>query len=239
MPCFLTPAMFAFLKKLWGSKPGPENNEENTMKYLIAGLGNIGPDYDNTRHNIGFMVLDELTLLKNISFAPARYGDTARFKFKGRTFILLKPSTYMNLSGKAIHYWLTKEKIDTDKLLVITDDVALPLATLRLKTKGSDGGHNGLASIISVLGTQEFSRLRFGIGNNFPKGAQVDFVLGKWSKDELEVIKPQMKKCADLIVSFATIGVERTMNYFNTRPQKKKPENPTSASENQDTQKPR
>lgn len=232
MPCFFKTAMFTFFKKIWARNPDPIIIEENTMKYLIAGLGNIGPDYDNTRHNIGFMVLDELARLKNISFEPTRYGDTARFKYKGRTFILLKPSTYMNLSGKAIHYWLTKEKIETDKLLVITDDVALPLGTLRLKAKGSDGGHNGLANIISVLETQEFPRLRFGIGNDFPKGTQVQFVLGKWNQDELDIINPQMKKCADLVVSFATTGLERTMNFFNTKPRKKKPEKPGSSSEN-------
>jgi PTH1 family peptidyl-tRNA hydrolase len=223
--------MLTFLKNILARNSDPVIIEKNNMKYLIAGLGNIGPDYDNTRHNIGFMVLDEIARLKNISFGPTRYGDTARFKYKGRTFVLLKPSTYMNLSGKAIHYWLTKEKINIENLLVITDDVALPLATLRLKAKGSDGGHNGLANIISVLGTQEFPRLRFGIGNDFPKGTQVQFVLGKWNDDELEIISTQMKKCADLVVSFATTGIERTMNFFNTKPQKKKPEKPESSSE--------
>ncbi len=234
MPYFLIQPMLHFLKRFWSRKTDQINTEENTMKYLIVGLGNIGPDYQNTRHNIGFMILDELARLKNAIFEPTRYGDTCRFKYKGRTFVLLKPSTFMNLSGKAIHYWLTKEKIETDKLLVITDDVALPLATLRLKAKGSDGGHNGLASIISILGTQEFPRLRFGISDDFPKGTQVQFVLGKWSKDELEIIEPQMKKCVDLVVSFATVGIERTMNYFNTKPQKKKPEKPASTSENQE-----
>lgn len=213
--------MLTFFKRWWGKKTPHQQNTLPEVKYLIVGLGNIGPEYENTRHNIGFMVLDELARLKEINFEPARYGDIARFRFKGRIFILLKPSTYMNLSGKAIHYWLTKEKIDLSNLLVITDDVALPLASLRLKTKGSDGGHNGLSNIISVLGTNEFPRLRFGVGNDFPKGAQVHYVLGKWQPQEMELIQPKLKTCADLVTSFGTSGVERTMNYFNTKPEKK------------------
>ncbi len=226
--------MLKFFKKLWFQKPDPLINQPQEVKYLIAGLGNIGPDYENTRHNIGFMILDEIARIKELTFEPGRYGDRTQFRFKGRTFILLKPSTYMNLSGKAIHYWLTKEKIDINNLLVITDDVALPLGTLRLKAKGSDGGHNGLSNIISVLGTLEFPRLRFGIGNDFPKGTQVQFVLGKWEPEETEIIKPVMKTCADLVTSFGTAGLERTMNYFNTKPQKrKKPETekPTGSNE--------
>jgi peptidyl-tRNA hydrolase, PTH1 family len=213
--------MISLFNKLWGKQKPLEPNQPQEVKYLITGLGNIGPEYENTRHNIGFMVLDELAKIKEVTFQPARYGDVAQFRFKGRIFFLLKPSTYMNLSGKAIHYWLTKEKIEITNLLVITDDVALPLASLRLKTKGSDGGHNGLASIISVLGTSEFSRLRFGIGNDFPKGAQVNFVLGKWHAEELEIIQPKYKICADLVTSFATAGVDRTMNLFNTKAEKK------------------
>lgn len=211
-----------FLKKIWSRKTAqPTNNQPEEVKYLIVGLGNIGPDYENTRHNIGFMVLDEIARIKELTFEPGRYGDRTQFRFKGRTFILLKPSTYMNLSGKAIHYWLTKEKIDIDRLLVITDDVALPLGSLRLKAQGSDGGHNGLSNIISVLGTNNFPRLRFGIGNDFPKGTQVQFVLGRWEPEETEVLQPQLKKCADLVTSFGTIGIERTMNFFNTKPGKK------------------
>ncbi len=211
-----------FIQKLWCRKTAPTTfNQTDEVKYLITGLGNIGPEYENTRHNIGFMVLDELAKTKEVTFESGRYGDRTQFRFKGRTFILLKPSTYMNLSGKAIHYWLTKEKIDIDRLLVITDDVALPLGTLRLKARGSDGGHNGLANIISVLGTSNFPRLRFGIGNDFPKGTQVQFVLGKWEPEEMEVIQPLLKKCVDLVTSFGTIGIERTMNYFNTKPGKK------------------
>ncbi len=221
--------MLKFFRKLLG-KPVPRANQTQEVKYLIAGLGNIGPDYENTRHNIGFMVLDQIASAREVVFAPARYGDIAQFRYKGRTFILLKPSTYMNLSGKAIHYWLTREKIDNERLLVITDDVALPTGTIRLKAKGSDGGHNGLANIISVLGTTEFPRLRFGIGSNFPKGMQVQYVLGKWEEEELREIEPVMKTCTDLVLSFATIGIERTMNYFNTS--KKKSETRNSKTEN-------
>lgn len=210
--------MLKLLTRLLGKKQSKDVNQNEEVKYLIVGLGNIGPDYENTRHNIGFMVLDHIAASKDVSFEPARYGDKTSFRFKGRTFILVKPSTYMNLSGKAIHYWLTKEKIPIENLMVIVDDVALPLGTLRLKAKGSDGGHNGLASIISVLGTNMFARLRFGIGDDFPKGAQVHYVLGKWETWELEIIEPVIKKCSDLITSFGTIGIERTMNFFNTKP---------------------
>lgn len=212
--------MFSIINRLLGnSKPGTNTPQE--VKYLIVGLGNIGPDYHNTRHNIGFMVLDFIAHQKEIGFEPARYGDKAQFKFKGRTFIMIKPSTYMNLSGKAIHYWMTKEKIPIENLLVIVDDVALPLGTLRLKAKGSDGGHNGLASIISILGTDMFPRLRFGIGSDFPKGAQVQFVLGKWERDELETIQVLYKDCLEIATNFATIGIERTMNFFNKKPKNK------------------
>jgi peptidyl-tRNA hydrolase, PTH1 family len=201
-------------------KKEPINPDE--VKYLIVGLGNIGPDYENTRHNIGFTVLDYIAGQRNVSFNPARYGDMASFRFKGRTFILVKPSTYMNLSGKAIHYWMKKENIEPDKLLVIVDDVALPLGTLRLKASGSAGGHNGLENIISILGTNQFPRLRFGIGNDFPRGTQVHFVLGKWESEELDVIKPKLAECAELVISFSTIGIERTMNFFNKKPKNNK-----------------
>ena len=187
------------------------------MKYLIAGLGNIGSEYSNTRHNIGFIVLDALAKASNISFSDARYGSVVEVKHKGRTFILLKPSTYMNLSGKAVSFWLQKEKIPVENLLVILDDIALPLGSLRLRTNGSDGGHNGLKSIDSILGHQNYSRLRFGIGGDFPKGYQVDHVLGEWGDDELKVLPDSIKKANDIIFSFGTIGIERTMNFFNKR----------------------
>lgn len=206
------------LKCLTGLFSKKENNKNSDqVKYLIAGLGNIGPEYHNTRHNVGFMVLDYLAEKMKTTFSPARYGDKAEFKFKGRIFVLIKPSTYMNLSGKAINYWLKKEKIPDEKLLVIVDDVALPLGALRLKAKGGDGGHNGLSSIIDVLGTNEFPRLRVGIGNDYPKGAQVHYVLNKWTDEEIKLLSPRIEKAADLVLSFGTIGVERTMNFFNTK----------------------
>lgn len=187
------------------------------MKYLIAGLGNIGDEYSNTRHNIGFMVLDALSKASNIAFKDARYGAVAEIKHKGRSFILVKPSTYMNLSGKAVNYWLQKEKIPIENLLVVLDDIALPLGTLRLRAGGSDGGHNGLKSIDSVLGHQNYSRLRFGIGGDFPKGYQVDYVLGEWTESETKVLPVSVKKANEIILSFGTLGIERTMNFFNKR----------------------
>ena len=187
------------------------------MKYLIAGLGNIGSEYSNTRHNIGFMVLDALAKASNISFKDARYGFVAEVKHKGRTFVLLKPSTYMNLSGKAVSYWMQKEKIPIENLLVIVDDIALPIGSLRLRAKGSDGGHNGLKSIDSILGQQNYARLRFGIGGDFPKGYQVDHVLGEWSDEEQKLITEPIKKVEDIIHAFGTIGIERTMNFFNKK----------------------
>jgi len=187
------------------------------LKYLIAGLGNIGSEYSNTRHNIGFMVLDALTKASNISFNDARYGSVAELKHKGRTFILLKPSTFMNLSGKAISYWLQKEKIPIENLLVILDDIALPLGSLRLRVNGSDGGHNGLKSIDSILGHQNYARLRFGIGGDFPKGYQVDYVLGDLDDEEKKILPERFKKSAEIIFSFGTIGIVRTMNFFNKK----------------------
>lgn len=185
------------------------------MKYLIAGLGNIGADYANTRHNIGFDALDELAGSSNVSFNSGRYADYCSLKFKGRNLVLIKPTTYMNLSGKAINYWLKEEKIPLERLLVITDDLALPYGTLRLKTRGSDGGHNGLKNIQEVLGTTNYARLRFGIGNDFPKGHQVDYVLSKWTDEQQEQLPPLLKRCSEIIRSFASIGPERTMNQFN------------------------
>lgn len=187
------------------------------MKYLIAGLGNIGAEYTNTRHNIGFEVLDALAEASNISFSDVRYGAVAEYKFKGRTFILLKPSTYMNLSGNAIRYWLQKEKIPVENMLVIVDDLNLPLGKIRIRKKGSDGGHNGLAHITQILGTNEYIRLRFGIGDEFQKGQQVNFVLGEWTPEEKEKLIERKKLIAQVIKSFGTIGIERTMNQFNNK----------------------
>lgn len=187
------------------------------MKFLIAGLGNIGDEYADTRHNIGFIAADALAANLKGSFATDRYASVARMSLKGRTLVAVKPSTFMNLSGKAIRYWLQKEEIPIENLLVIVDDLALPLGVLRLKTKGSDGGHNGLISIIETLGTTDFSRLRIGIGNDFAKGYQVDYVLGRWSEEESKILIPRIETTVELIRSFVLTGAERTMNWFNKR----------------------
>lgn len=187
------------------------------MKFLITGLGNMGPDYEGTRHNIGFEVLDHLVSEKEGKFEVKRYGDVARIKHRGKILILLKPSTLMNLSGKAVRYWMEKENIPVERSLVITDDVALPLGTLRIKKKGGDGGHNGLADIIAKLGRSDFPRLRFGVGNEFPKGTQVNYVLGKWTGEEMSVINPQIKKAADSILTFSFSGIEKAMNSYNNK----------------------
>lgn len=187
------------------------------MKYLIAGLGNIGPEYKNTRHNIGFQILDALAGASNISFNDKRYGFVAEYKYKARTFILLKPTTYMNLSGRAINYWLQKEKIPIQNLLVLVDDIALPFGTLRVRAKGGAGGHNGLENINQVLGRNDYTRLRFGVGDNFHKGFQVDYVLSDWSREEEKEIPEKLDTCIEIIKSFGTIGTERTMNFFNKR----------------------
>ena len=184
-------------------------------KYLIVGLGNIGIKYDGTRHNIGFEVLDKLAEKKEISFEAGKLGSLARFNFKGRNFLLLKPATYMNLSGKAVRYWLTKENIASENLLVICDDLSIPLGALRLKPKGSAGGHNGLESIQNLLGTSQYSRLRFGIGNNFSKGGQSDYVLGEWKEEEKEKLPPRIEKATEAILSFGLAGINNTMNGFN------------------------
>ena len=187
------------------------------MKYLIAGLGNIGDEYSQTRHNMGFMVLEALAKASNTVFGAKRYGDVAQLKHKGRIYILLKPSTYMNLSGNAVAYWLKKEGIPIENLMVVVDDVALPLGTLRIRYKGSDGGHNGLKSIIEIMATQDFARLRFGIGNDFPKGYQVEHVLGKWTADELLAIQDRIAIAGEIVLSFGTIGIHRTMNLYNNK----------------------
>lgn len=192
------------------------------MKYLIAGLGNIGAEYANTRHNIGFVVADALAQEAGAAYKTERYGDVTRLKYRARTLVVLKPSTYMNLSGKAIKYWLNKENIPLENLLVITDDLALPTGTLRLRTKGGDGGHNGLISIIQELETSKFARLRVGIGDDFARGYQVDYVLGQWTKREEEIMIPKIKTAIEIVQSFVSIGAARTMNVYNTREGKRK-----------------
>ena len=185
------------------------------MKYLIAGLGNIGPEYELTRHNIGFLTLDRLADNHKVVFKTERLADKAEGKFKGRQLHLIKPNTFMNLSGKAIAYWLQELKIPKENLLVIVDDLALPFGTLRMRTKGSAAGHNGLKNIEQLLGGQEYTRLRFGIGNEFQKGQQVDFVLSNFSQEEFKELPSMMEKTEEMVKSFCTIGPERTMNFFN------------------------
>ena len=187
------------------------------MSFLIVGLGNIGIEYADTRHNIGFNVLDALAGASNISFESRRLGSVAEYRYKGKSFILLKPSTFMNLSGKAVNYWLQAEKIPVENMLVIVDDLALPLGTMRMRKQGSDGGHNGLKDIAATLGHNNYSRLRLGIGDNFGNGGQIDYVLGKWSERERKELPFICDKAADAIRSFGTIGAERTMNIFNTK----------------------
>lgn len=187
------------------------------MNYLVVGLGNIGFEYVDTRHNIGFSVLDAWAQASNTSFSTKRYGDVAEVRFKGHLFTLLKPSTYMNLSGKAVNYWLQQSKIPVERLLVIVDDMALPIGHLRLRKKGSDGGHNGLANIAQMIGTESYCRLRIGIGSHIGFGSQVDFVLGKWTADEKAELKPAIERAIEVIKAFGTIGVDRAMNQYNTK----------------------
>lgn len=208
--------MWQTIKKWFGFSSNTELNDvEKMKKFLIVGLGNIGEKYANTRHNIGFKILDYLAKHEESTFETQKLGDIATIKVKGRTLILLKPSTYMNLSGKAIKYWLEKEKIPLQNLLVVTDDLNLPFGSLRLKTKGSDGGHNGLKDTQDKLQTTAYNRFRFGISDSFGKGRQVDYVLGEWNDEENSKLEERLKISAELIKSFALAGVNNTMNQFN------------------------
>ena len=208
--------MCKFFKKWLNFSNKIELTEENEMKkFLIVGLGNIGEKYANTRHNIGFKILDYVAKNEEASFETLKLGDVTTIKTKGRSLILLKPSTYMNLSGKAIKYWLEKEKIPLANLLVVTDDLNLPFGALRLKTKGSDGGHNGLKDTQDKLQTTTYNRFRFGISDSYSQGRQVDYVLGDWSDDENSKLEERLKTSAELIKSFALAGVNNTMNEFN------------------------
>jgi PTH1 family peptidyl-tRNA hydrolase len=198
------------------------------MKYLIVGLGNIGEEYKDTRHNIGFTVLDAMALASNTTFMDRRYGAVCHVKYKSRDLILLKPSTFMNLSGNAVDYWLKKEKIDAGNMLVIVDDIALPLGSIRLRHKGSDGGHNGLAHISKILGTNEYPRIRFGIGNSFSKGSQINYVLGSWDPEERKTIGERISVVIEMIKSFAFAGTELTMTAFNKIGKMPPPESPPS-----------
>lgn len=185
------------------------------MKFLIIGLGNIGAEYQHTRHNIGFDVADALAAKHNASFNNDRLAEVTTIRWKGRIIVVIKPTTYMNLSGKAVKYWMDKEKITAENMMVIVDELALPLETIRIRPGGSDAGHNGLKSIQESIATNQYPRLRFGIGNDFPKGRQVDYVLGKWTAKETPVVLQKTDKCVEIIESFATIGLPRTMNNYN------------------------
>lgn len=209
--------MFEWIIKLF-RKNKELNTFENTdpmKKYLIVGLGNIGEKYEHTRHNIGFKILDYFAKKEAITFETQKLGDVSTYKLKGRTFIFLKPNTYMNLSGKAILYWLTKEKIPLENLLIITDDLNLPFGSIRVKTKGSDGGHNGLKDTQDKLNTTKYNRFRFGISDTFGKGKQVDYVLGEWSPEEYLELDERLEKASELIKSFGLAGINNTMNSFN------------------------
>lgn len=187
------------------------------MKFLIFGLGNIGDEYEFTRHNIGFKVVEKMAADAGVPFMSRRYCDLAEVKHKGKSFFLLKPSTLMNRSGLAVRYWINKEKVPISNILVVLDDIALPLGVLRMKMKGGDGGHNGLISIIEQLGTNEFPRLRFGIGDDFSRGYQVDYVLGRWTPEEEVIIQPKFEMAAEMIKSFGTAGIEQTMTAYNNK----------------------
>lgn len=205
--------MFRFLISLFKKKNQKE--EDYMKKYLIVGLGNIGEKYANTRHNIGFKILDYFAKEEDLTFETQKLGDVTTYKLKGRTFVFLKPNTYMNLSGKAVLYWLTKEKIPLENMLVITDDLNLPFGSIRVKIKGSDGGHNGLKDIQEKLNTTKYNRFRFGISDAFSKGKQIDYVLGEWTEEENKILNERLDKSVALIKSFALAGVNNTMNTFN------------------------
>ena len=205
--------MIKWISKLFQSNKTV--SEPDMKKFLIVGLGNSGAEYVNTRHNIGFKVLDHLAKKENLTFQTAKLGDIVEIRIKGRTLLLLKPNTFMNLSGKAVKYWMEKENIEKENILVITDDLNLSFGTIRIKAKGSDGGHNGLKSIQSLLVTTEYARFRFGISDEFKKGKQVDYVLGEWNEDEKAKLPERLDKSIEIVYSFALAGINNTMNEFN------------------------
>ena len=219
--------MFDFLKKLFatsngngkGGKQEQSETEKNhqQMNFLIVGLGNIGSEYAQTRHNIGFRVLDALAKASNLVFEDKRYGAVTTLKVKNQTLTLLKPSTYMNLSGNAVRYWMNEKKIPLENILVVVDDLSLPFGQLRMRPGGSEAGHNGLKHISSVLGTQQYARLRFGIGNDFPRGGQVDFVLGEFTEEDLKTMNERLELAGEMVKSFALSGIQFTMNHFNKK----------------------
>ena len=205
--------MIGQLRRIFGCNKG--ETEEQQMKHLIVGLGNIGPEYEGTRHNIGFRVLDTLAKVSNLVFQDKRYGFVAHMKVKNQELVLLKPSTYMNLSGNAVRYWMQQEKIPIERVLVIVDDLSLPVGTIRMRQGGADGGHNGLKHIAQMLGTQQYNRLKFGIGNDFPRGGQVDFVLGKFSPDDEKIVDEKALLACEAIKAYALSGMQFAMNHYN------------------------
>lgn len=207
--------IWQWLLKIFKNEKQVATEQDVMKKYLIVGLGNLGAEYAETRHNIGFKVLDELAKQEELTFTTQKLGDITTYKLKGRTFVLLKPNTYMNLSGKAVLYWLTKEKIPLENLLVITDDLNLPFGSIRVKMKGSDGGHNGLKDIQEKLNTTKYNRFRFGISDAFGKGKQVDYVLGQWTTEENDLLKERLYRSTKIIKSFGLAGINNTMNTFN------------------------
>lgn len=219
--------MFDFLKRLFATsngngKKGKQEQSETEkdhqqMNFLIVGLGNIGSEYAQTRHNIGFRVLDALAKASNLVFEDKRYGAVTTLKVKNQTLTLLKPSTYMNLSGNAVRYWMNEKKIPLENILVVVDDLSLPFGQLRMRPGGSEAGHNGLKHISSVLGTQQYARLRFGIGNDFPRGGQVDFVLGEFTDEDLKTMDERLELAGEMVKSFALSGIQFTMNHFNKK----------------------
>ena len=208
--------MFSFIRKLFANTSNRNLTEGDPMKkFLIVGLGNIGPKYENTRHNVGFRILDFFANKEALTFESAKLGDVTTYKLKGRTFLLLKPSTFMNLSGKAVRYWLEKENIPIENLLILTDDLNLSFGSFRIKPKGSDGGHNGLKDIQHILNTTKYNRFRFGISDAFSQGRQVDYVLGEWIDEEEKLLPERLEKAIEAIKSFGLAGMANTMNTYN------------------------
>lgn len=207
--------MFGLIKSFFTKNKTLLGEADTMKKFLVVGLGNIGDEYANTRHNIGFKILDETAKAEGLTFETQKLGDVTTLKVKGRSILLLKPSTYMNRSGKAIKYWMEKEKIPLENLMVITDDINLPFGTIRVKTKGSDGGHNGLKDTQTSLETTNYNRFRFGVGADFGQGRQVDYVLGEWNEDEQKGLPERFTKATELIKSFVLSGINRTMNQYN------------------------
>jgi len=207
-----------FIKNIFSS-PIDKNteNEKDLKKILIVGLGNPGAEYKYTRHNIGFLTADRLAEKLKTDFKTERYGDVAIGRYRGKRFTILKPNTYMNLSGKAVRYWLEKEKISLENIMIITDDVNLDFGVLRMRPKGSDGGHNGLKNIQELLQTNQYPRLRFGVGKDYPRGAQADYVLGRWTEEQMKELPEIIDKASDALIAFAQEGLQRTMNKFNTK----------------------